>query len=356
MARKVKHFSLHRIAGTELRVVSDVDAGILPVIQEEEAVIRGYVESGRWRHQSVTLFVLQDLQPLVHQLQSDAFPGRADVLDSRPVVNVYDLAEPSACHVFINLETMTREGYWDDPMSVRGLLAHEHAHPLAEGRTTQASRELTVETTAELPQSSGGRIGAVERPECSGWTEDRQAAIRQALNLLVHKLCLYAPREIFANETAIRSGFGDALLHLDRRNLASGQSSVAIRGDIKSHLQRELDRGELTPAAAKDLLLVGDLQGYIDLALEVAPFHRGGVESAAQELEATLENEIFRHLEPEARQTYVALVKRYIDLRSDLTRDELRVWGNGILDVLAGTLADKGIMSGFRIRAADTES
>ena len=117
-----------------------------------------------------------------------------------------------------------------------------------------------------------------------------------------------------------------------------------------------MDRGELTPAAAKALLLVGDLQGYVDLALEVAPFHRGGLQSAAQELEATLEDEIFRHLEPEVRQTYIALVKRYIDLQPDLTQDELQVWSNGILDVLAGAFAYKGIMSGFRIRAADAQS
>ena len=42
MARTVKHFSLHRIAGTELRVVADVEDGVLPVIQVEEVVIRGY--------------------------------------------------------------------------------------------------------------------------------------------------------------------------------------------------------------------------------------------------------------------------------------------------------------------------
>ncbi|MDO9065990.1 MAG: hypothetical protein Q7U96_02780, partial [Chloroflexota bacterium] len=68
MARTIKHFSLHRIAGTELRVVADVEEGTLPVVQAEETVLRRYVQREAWPHRWVTLFILQDLQPLVRQL------------------------------------------------------------------------------------------------------------------------------------------------------------------------------------------------------------------------------------------------------------------------------------------------
>jgi hypothetical protein len=343
MTRKVKHFSLHRVVGTELRVVSDVEVGVLPVIQEEEAVIRGYVQHGFWPHQWVTLFVLQDLQPLVRQLQAatGTFPGKADVLDNRPVVNVYDLAEPSGCQIFVNWEAMSREGYWDDPVAVRGLLAHEHAHPLAEGETTRASRGLEMELTVEHLRRG---------PMGQRWTGVRQSAIRDVLNLLAHKLCLYAPREILANETVIRSGLGDALLHLDRRNVASARSSVAGRGDLQRHFQQEVNQGDLTPAAASLLLLIGDLQGYIDLSLEVAPFYRCGQESEARELETVLQDEVFPHLEPEVEQAYAALVEQYIALRPNLTQDEMQVWCGGVLSSVAEILAAKGLRVGYELR------
>ena len=92
MPRTVKHFSLHRIAGTELRVISDIEGGAPPVIEAEEAVIRGYIQQGSWPHREATLFILEDLEPLVRQLQAgaDLPPGGAAALEYRPVVNAYD--------------------------------------------------------------------------------------------------------------------------------------------------------------------------------------------------------------------------------------------------------------------------
>jgi len=359
MGRKVKHFSLHRVDGTELRVVSDVGVGVLPVIQEEEEVIRGYVHHAFWPHKWVTLFILQDLQPLVRQIQpaAEMFPGGADVLDKRPVVNVYDLAEPSGCQIFINREAMLREGYWDEPVAVRGLLAHEHAHPLTEGETTRASRELEVELTVEHLHSSlcDSPVDVAEQEApCRQWTGVRQSATHDILNLLAHKLCLYAPREIFANDMTIRSGFGGALLHLDRQNVANAQSSLAGREDIRTHFQHSVEQGKLTQAAANLLLLVGDLQGYIDLALEVAPFYRSGRESDARELETALEDNLFPHLEREVQQAYTALVKQYIALQADLTPDELTAWCKGVFNIFAEILSAKELRvnSEFRVRGS----
>jgi len=353
MMRTVKHFSLHRIAGTELRVVSDVEAGVLPVIQAEEAVIHGYVSqetrflgengflSRRWLHRWVTLFILQDLQPLVRQLTpspalslaeggSSLPPGGAAALEYRPVVNVYDLTDPAGCHVFVNRKAMIKEGYWDDALAIQGLLAHEHAHPLAENETTQVSRQLNLILS---PQSEA----------LSLQSSDLGLRTKDLLTLLADKLCLYAPRELFANEMTIRSGFGEALFHLDQRSMANASLSVAGREELRRHLQQQVASGNLTPQGADLLLLIGDLRGYLDLALEVAPFYRTGRKSDAQELEAVLEAEVFPHLEPEVAQAYIALREQYIALRADLTPPELIAWGEGVLNILAEALAEKGL-------------
>jgi hypothetical protein len=351
MTRTVKHFSLHRIAGacpalsegTELRVVADVETGVLPVIQVEEAVIRGYTcqetrfleENGfltrRWPHCWVTLFVLQDLQPLIRQLRpgADLPPGGVAALNHRPVVNVYDLADLAACHVFVNRQAMEKEGYWDDPLAIQGLLAHEHAHPLVENETTRSSRQFQVELSLESPPSA---------------FRNSKFEIRNLLTLLADKLCLYAPREIFANELAIRSGFSEALLHLNRRNMSNAALSVAGREGLYQQLQEEVASGNLIPREANLLLLIGDLKGYLDLALEVVPFYKAGRETAAKELEAVLETAVFPYLEPEATWAYTALREQYIALRADLTPGALVSWGEGVLHILAEALAKKGLI------------
>lgn len=386
MTRTVKHFSLHRIAGTELRVVADVESGVLPVIQAEEAVIRGYARQKVWPHRWVTLFVLQDLQPLTRQLRSGADPsglraealkagglsgstelteaasgrslppGGAAALDHRPVVNVYDLADSAGCHIFVNRQAMAKEGYWDDPLAIRGLLAHEHAHPLADNETTRASRQLQVELSLEPSPSAAYRppgTGTEQAVDDWWWTADRQDKVHRLLTLLVDKLCVYAPRELFANEVTIQSGFGEALLHLDQRNVDNASHSVAGREDLRRQLQQEVTRGNLTPPAAELLLLIGDLKGYLDLALEVAPFCRTGRDAEAQGLETVLEAEVFPHIDPGVPQTYNALRDQYITLRADLTPAELMAWGEGVLSILAKVLVVKGLALQYRLRTGD---
>ena len=147
MARTVKHLSLHRIAGIELRVVADVEEGVIPIVEIEEAVIRQYVQwvQPPWPHRSVNLFVLEDLQPLVHQLQQPPATGAFQPTETGdetipalwwdvPVVNVYDLADLTTCNVFVNRQVMVREGYWDDALAIQGLLAHEHEWELGQPR------------------------------------------------------------------------------------------------------------------------------------------------------------------------------------------------------------------------------
>jgi hypothetical protein len=340
MARPVKHFSLHRIAGTELRVVSDVESGVIPFIQIEEGVIGKYARSPRWRQEVVTLLILRDLEPLTRQLSQAAGlpPGGLTGLGHRPIVNLYDLKNPISCHIFINQGAMEKEGYWNDQDAIVALLAHEHAHPLAENETTQASRQLRF-----VISDFGFQIEI----------ENRKSKIRNLLTLLADKLCLYAPRELFANEMTIRSGFGEALLHLDRRTLANASRSVAGRDELCQQLQQEVASGKLTPQGADLLLLIGDLKGYLDLALEVAPFYRTGRKSDAQALEAVLEGEVFPHLEPEVQRAYTALRGQYITLRADLTPPELMAWSEEVLNILAEALSEKGLALPYRLQRTD---
>jgi len=333
MARTVKHLSLHRIAGTELRVVADVEDGVLPIVEIEEAVIRKYVRQQPWPHQSVNLFVLEDLQPLVHQLKQQQPKGRRQEADSlqpaatsdMPVVNVYDLADLASCNVFVNRQVMVREGYWDDSLAVQGLLAHEHAHPLAENVTTRASRELALQVALEGPSLTG----------CSLELKDR---LQRLLIGLATKLCLYAPREILANQITIASGFGDALLYLDRRNVTNASRSVMGRDELRRQLQQQVAQGSLTPTGSELVLLVGDMNSYLDLALEIAPFYRAGREGDARELEAMLEKDVFSRLEPKVAQVYAALRDQYVALDINLAWAASRAWSASILDLLAQTL------------------
>lgn len=346
--RTIKHLSLHRIGGrsgrTELRVVADLDDGVTPIVQVEEAVIRGYSGTGEfetrpyWPHRHVTLFVLQDLQPLVRQIRAgtDLPPGGEAALELRPVVNVYDLADPASCYVFVNQQAMVEEGVWGDMLAIQGLLAHEHAHPLAENETTRLSRQVRLELSLE-----GEGFG------------DRQDKTQRLLTVLADKLCLYAPREVFANEMTIQRGFAEALLHLDRCNVANASRGVSGREDLRRQLQQEVTQGSLSPAAADLLLLIGDLRGYLDLTLETAPFYRTGHFGEAQELEEGLEAGVFPHVKPEVRLTFAALQEQYVALGANMTPTELISWSEGVLAILSRPLAEKGLILQYRLQLAE---
>jgi hypothetical protein len=342
MARTVKHLSLHRIAGTELRVVADVERGVLSIVESEETVIRDYVRQRPWPHRSVTLFILEDLQPLARQLyqQGGADPLQTAGIGDMPVVNVYDLADPASCNVFVNRQVMAREGYWGDTVATRGLLAHEHAHPLAENATTRASRDLGLELTLDTQPSGVYAVELLER-------------LRRLLSGLAEKLCLYAPREVFANETTIASGFGDALLYLDRRNVTNASRSVTGRDELRQQLQQEVSQGRLAPVGSEAVLLIGDMKGYLDLALETAPFYRAGREADARELEAVLENQVFPRLERQVTWVYAALRDQYIALDSNLTAVQVRMWGVGVLDLLAQAVAATGLQLRYRLDTSE---
>lgn len=349
MSRTVKHFNLHRINGTELRVISDVDAGVLPIIQEEEAVIRGYMHHPRWSQRLVSLFILQNLQPLVRQLAPGGSlpPGGAGVLDQRPIINVYDLADPSTCHIFVNQEAMQQAGYWDDTLAIRGLLAHEHAHPLAENETVRSSRRLEVALLLATPDAPEPMAAHVADAAAS-----QLKSVETLLVALAEQLCLYAPREICTNELTITNGFAPALLHLNRHTIASTQLSLSGRANLQHMLQQDVLQQKRTAAEASQLLLVGDLQSCLNLTMEIAPFYRAGYTADAHELEQILDQEVFPRLEPEVAPAYAAIRDTYIALRPDWSPAELVAWSQDVLQVLAAALAGKQFTLHYRVQIA----
>lgn len=366
MDRAVRHFSLHRIGATELRVFSDVDAGVIPIVQLEEEVIRAYAGQGAWPHRWVTLFILHDLQPLMRSLPQDTEgpPGGVPALDRRPVLNIYDLADPASCHVFVNQAVMEREGYWDDRLAILGLLAHEHAHPLAENATTGVSRRLKVEcswrsripvTAGSVSQADGTGVPASVASAGAPWPGDSVVSgvwrenLDRLLARLVDELCAAAPREVFANEVALRAGFAEGLLNLNRRNVAHAVRGVASRPALLKQLRHEVNEGRMPLAAAPLVMLIGDLSGYANLALETASWYRAGCQAEVSEIETDLRVLVFPALEPEAAIAYERLRERYVGLAPDASPRDLARWAEAVVGILATALQDKGLALDYRV-------
>ncbi len=339
MSRNVRHFSLHRIAHTELRVVADIDdSGVLPIIQFEEAVIRSYVNHANWPHQWVMLYILDDFQPLIRQLRSGVNPAileatgynlspeSAAVLNKRPVVNLFDLSNLTGCNIFVNRRAMLDAGYWKDHLAIEALLAHEHAHPLAENDATRASRGLKL----RLNQAS------VHPPN-----------LQPVLAGLAENLCKLAPREVFANQTTLLNGYAKALYHLNRHNLINVTRGIATRKLLLRQLQNQIAAGNLSEQDAGLLAVGGDLSAHLPLAMEIAPFYRAGLAAEGEKLENALNQGVFPHIEPLTRQAFQLLLEAYIALQPDAA--SLTGWAEGVLTILAESFAQKGLNLDYRL-------
>lgn len=322
----IRHFALHRIEDVELRVISDIEAGVIGISEVEEAVLRRYVTVEGWPHRVVSLFVLSDFSPLQRQLTATAKlpPGGVEGLGLRPVVNVYDLADLSACHIFVNQTVLEREGYWGDRLAETALLAHEHAHPLSENATTQATRQVavTVRPVSHSPLAAA---------DAASWDEK----LRRLLQLQVDKLCLYAPREVFTNDTVLREGFCEALYHLDLLNVNAAAQGIQARPSLVASLAAE---AALTATGRAVFLVVADLKAHLDLALEIASFYRLERAAMARKLEHILEATVFPALAPVTALAYRALVKAYRPLAPDMTPEALARFARQVVAILAEAL------------------
>jgi hypothetical protein len=343
-ARTVKHLSVHRIADAELRVVADVEAGVLPLFDLEERVIRRYMRAGHWIHRWVTLFILQDLAPLARQLETlggsasqptapDGMPGRARGVGVRPVICVYDLADLSSCQVYVSEQALREAGLWDDPVALEALLAHEHAHPLSENALTGLSRRLR----ASLDAPADGAAGA--------------SALVRWLTHLADDLVCKAPRELQANELLLRVGWVEALRHLNGRTLASFGRDLVGRGQLAGWLNSEAAQGRMAPGLTGAYLLGADLR-QAGMALEIASFVRAGQESPGRRLEAELRAAVLAQLDPQVTALYDLLLSQYRSLRPDCGPDELVAWGQSVAQALADAMATRGLVLGARVSLA----
>jgi hypothetical protein len=357
-SRAIKHLSLHRLNGAlngvhngvELRVVADIEEGVLPLIEAECQVVRRLAQEAKWPHRTVTLFVLSDLTPLQRQLQAlgrTPIGSRPDEFDTdllkRPVVNVYDLAAPAAAHVFINQEAMVAAGYWGDELAIQGLLAHEHAHPLAESAAVrQLQLKLTVDLTvpwATVPQ------------QAAEWANRAQ----DQLGRLARLLCLVGPREVFTNEIALATGFVQPLLYLNRQNVRNLATGLRYRPVIQTQLAAAVDAGRLSRVGADALALIGDLQGHLMLAMEIAAFQRQGCRAEADELLTQLVEYVFPSLDPVVGTLFRSLCEAYVRLSPSASPQETQKWGGQLLDLLAASLAQRSMSLTYQIGMIDEQ-
>jgi hypothetical protein len=331
----IRHFALHRIRDVELRVISDIEEGVIGITEVEEAVLRQYAGQPDWPHRVVSLFVLSDLSPLQRQLVATAKlpPGGVEGLGLRPVVNLYDLADLGVCHVFVNQTAMAKEGYWGDRLAETTLLAHEHGHPLAENVTTRALRRLSV--TLELICREPVSTTAARNQVSDGISNEWEAKLLRLLQLLADKLCAYAPREVFTNDVVLRSGFSDALYHLDLLNVQNAAKGVLARPALVAGLAAE---PALTATGRAAFLAVADLKAHLDLALEIASFRRLGRADLAIALEQVLEREVFPHLVPEVAVAYTMLSSLYRYLPAEMPPAELIAFAERVVAALTHAL------------------
>lgn len=331
MANAIEHFSRTRVDDTTLQVMADSQQGLARLIEEEQSVIRHYVRLGNWPHKRVNMFVIENLKPLVAQIKRTTAVSSivAEDVDRRPMVNVYDAADLSECAVFVNRGMLEQDGTWGDDLALRALLAHEHGHPLSENETVHAARELAVEISED--------------------GEASKASVGDILHLLANQICLHAPQEVFANEIAIRAGFGSELFHLNRDTVAKSRLGVSKRPILVQSLDKRVADGELSADHAAALLLVVDLQAHLGFAFETAAFLRAGHSREAKALEESLSEGVWAHLDPEAKRLYETLREHYRRLKVNLTPEQTKAWAGEALAFLADVLRQKDLPVRFKV-------
>lgn len=320
MSNAIEHFSRYRVEGTTLQVMADLQRDLDRLIREEQSVIRHYIRFGNWPHKWVNMFVLEDLQPLVAQIKgaTKLSSVMADDIDRRPMVNVYDAADPTECAVFVNRGALERDGIWRDDVALRALLAHEHGHPVSENGTIRLAREFSAEMLAE--------------------DEALTAAVEPVLHLLADRLCVHAPQEVFANEITIRAGFADALYHLDRGMIDGARANVGKRVALLRGLERQVRQQKISAERAAAVALIGDMHMHLPFALEIAPFLCAGRRREGAALETALIEGVMSHLDPDVLRLYEKFRDHYLLLKPDMATAEFEAWSRTALDFLAGTL------------------
>lgn len=244
------------------------------------------------------------------------------------MVIIYDAGSLAECTIFINRGVLQADGTWNDRRALRALLAHEHAHPLAENEAVRAARSLAVEAEGGGPY----------------W-----AALQPIVLLLADRLFVHAVQEVFANEIAIAAGFAEVLFHLDQGTVERARVGIQRRPTLVEELERQVAEGTLDEDALGAVLLVGDLQAYLLFALETAPFIRTGHQREAEAIEARLAETVWPSLDPLVQGLYATLRDHYCRLKADLGPAGVAEWAEGVLSHFASALASRNLDVAFNL-------
>jgi hypothetical protein len=160
------------------------------------------------------------------------------------------------------------------------------------------------------------------------WAERAQSQVVS----LVTQLFLTGPREVFTNEIAVAAHFDKALNHLNHQNVHNLTAGLVYRPALAAQLSAVVANGQLSRAGADVLQLIGDLQAYLPLAMEIAPFRRAGHRAKARDLLKPLYDQVFPQLEPQVKPLFEGLVAIYTRLKQNATLGEVEA---GVLDGLA---------------------
>ena len=349
MTDVLQHVSRHRVGPTMVHLIADSAERLPTLLALEKRVIERFRRDRNWKHRWITLFVLEDLDPLLTQMRrlGDLPDGEAAFLHDRPMVNVYRTDDPRDCAIFVNRRVMVETGFWNDDLAIVALLAHEHAHPLAECRTTASCRlfrsHWRVAGWPDADARDTENREAVTPGPWPGQLGDPRAAARDALQVLGRKLCLHGPQEVLTNEYMIRRGFAEALWHLDRRSIAAATDALGKRATLWRGLERAVAAGRVKPDDVAALGLIGDLQACATLTLEIAPFLRANRYRGARALEARLVQSVLPKVEPEVAQVYRGLRDLFASLRRDLGPAAFETWCRDAGGLLSDALRTKGV-------------
>jgi len=240
------------------------------------------------------------------------------------MVNLYDLKHPQECFVFVNRHVLTAEKYWDDSIAIKGLLAHEHAHPISECPAIAAARTLSVIVAAP-------------------------SALTPQLAQLAETLSVGAVSEIFANELCVAKGFATALAHLDQVTVSRAAKNTAQRPELLRRLKAAVEGGTMTAAEEGLFLLVADLQIALPFALETAPFFRAAHAASGSGIMDALHTFLLPHLEPNVAGIFLALHDLYLRPQSDWSSREIEPWCREVLLLLSASLSQQGRLVSFHL-------
>jgi len=230
-------------------------------------------------------------------------------------------------------KAMLEKGYWNDQRTIEALLAHEHAHPLAENVTTEASRCLLINF----------EVSRIQPPN-----------LYPILKGLAEDLCILAPREIFTNQFAIENGFSEEIFYLNAQIFENAVKGVLSRDLFLKKIHQEVRSRKLSRKEADLLVIGGDLSAHLPLAMEIAPFYRSGFTTQAQKLERILDKQVFPKLDPIASPIFKSIQDEYLSLQDN--SQELTGWAERVLNPLVEGLSKKGLTLNYRIQMAKPQA